>query len=56
MMSLAQISKGKYGNNFTYTLLDEMDDLKYKRNIGLVIGGVALVFGFGYLAYKKFRK
>lgn len=55
MMRLAQVSKAKYGNKFTYTLLDEMDDLKVKRNVGLLLGGVGLI-GVGIYYYLKFRK
>jgi hypothetical protein len=55
MMRLAQVSKSKYGNKFTYTLLDEMDDIKVKRNVGLLLAGVGLV-GFGIYYYLKIRK
>jgi len=56
MMRLAQVSRAKYGNNFTYTLLDEMDTLKVRRNVGLLVAGLALV-GFGaYVLVKKLRR
>jgi len=53
MMSLARISRDKYGNKFTYTLIDNRDVIKKVRNFSIV--GVVLV-GLGaymYFLYKK---
>jgi hypothetical protein len=55
MMRLAQVSKAKYGNKFTYTLIDEIDDIKVKRNVGVLLGGLGLI-GFGIYYYLKTRK
>lgn len=55
MMRLAQVSKAKYGNKFTYTLIDEIDNIKVKRNVGLLLGGIGLI-GFGIYYYLKVRK
>jgi len=49
MMNLAKIHKGKYGNKFTYTLIDERDTKKYVNTFGL---GVVLVL-ISYYIYKK---
>jgi hypothetical protein len=52
-MSLARISRDKYGNKFTYTLIDNRDVIKKVRNFSIV--GVVLV-GLGaymYFLYKK---
>jgi hypothetical protein len=53
MMRLARISGSKYGNKFTYTLLDDKDYIR-KRNTWLVIG--LLGFGSLYIAYKIYKK
>lgn len=55
MMRAAEVSKAKYGNKFTYTLIDEQDTVKFKRNLALVGVGFILVGLGGYLYYKKFR-
>lgn len=55
MMRLAQVSKAKYGNKFTYTLIDEIDNIKVKRNVGLLLGGIGLI-GFGIYYYLKTKK
>lgn len=55
MMRLAQVSKSKYGNKFTYTLLDEMDDIKVKRNVGVLLAGLGLI-GLGVYFYIKTKK
>lgn len=54
MMRLAEVSRMKYGNKFTYTLLDQMDTLKYKRNLALVGAGLGLL-GLGAYLYLRFR-
>ena len=52
MMQLARISKNKYGNNFTYTLLDDRDLLKF-ANTGILIAGLGFVALSIYLFIKK---
>jgi len=49
MMSLARIHKNKYGNNFTYTLIDDRDFIKNANTMGL---GILLVV-VAYYIYKK---
>lgn len=49
MMALARIHRSKYGNNFTYTLIDQRDILKTVNTLGL---GIALVV----LAYYMYTK
>lgn len=55
MMRMAQTSRKKYGNTFTYTLIDERDTLKFRNTT------LGLLFGFGLLTlatylYKKNSK
>lgn len=52
MMGLAQTSKNKYGNSFSYILIDERDTIK-KRNTLLLIGGILLVAASTYFIIKK---
>lgn len=52
MMQAAQVSKSKYGNSFTYTLIDQKDTTKFQRNIALVGVGLVLV-GVGLYFYTK---
>ena len=55
MMRAAELSRVKYGNKFTYTLIDEKDTIKLRRNVALILAGVGLV-GLGvYLYIKKAR-
>jgi hypothetical protein len=56
MMALAQVSKLKYGNVFTYTLIDEKDTIKNTRNTVVLGVGLLLMGVFGYLYYKKFKR
>jgi len=49
---LAKISKAKYGNTFSYILIDERDTIK-TINTTLLIG-IALI-GISYYLYKKSR-
>lgn len=56
MMILAEASKAKYGNVFTYTLIDEKDTIKFQRNMALAGTGLLLVGVFGYIYYRKFLK
>jgi hypothetical protein len=55
MMKAAEISKNKYGNKFTYTLIDERDFVKTVRNISLLGVGLLLI-GVGVYIYYKIRK
>lgn len=53
MMRLAKQSSYRYGNNFTYTLIDEREKLQKGLNYA-VIGGVILgITGLFYYLYKK---
>ena len=55
MMKAAEISKNKYGNKFTYTLIDERDFVKTVRNVSLLGVGLLLI-GVGVYIYYKVRK
>jgi hypothetical protein len=48
MMRMAQVSRGKYGNSFTYTLIDERDTLKFRNTT------ISLLFGFGLLTLASY--
>jgi hypothetical protein len=50
MMQLARIHKNKYGNNFTYTLIDERDIIKVANTLGL---GILLIV-IAFITYQKF--
>jgi hypothetical protein len=53
MMRLAQTSRKKYGNTFTYTLIDERDTLKFRNTTLSLIVGIGLLAFSGYLFTKK---
>jgi hypothetical protein len=53
MMQLARISKNKYGNSFTYTLLDDRDLIKFANTSIALIAGIGLVATSIYLFIKK---
>ena len=53
MMQLARISKNKYGNSFTYTLLDDRNLLKFANTTILLVAGIGLVGLSVYLFIKK---
>lgn len=52
MMRLAQTSRKKYGNTFTYTLIDERDTLKFRNTTLSFIVGLGLLTLATYI-YKK---
>lgn len=52
MMGMAETSRSKYGNNFSYILIDERDTLKL-RNTALLVIGIGIL---GYAAYLFFKK
>jgi hypothetical protein len=55
MMRLARNSASKYGNKFTYTLIDERDYIR-KRNTWIVIAIASLgAIGLAYYLYKKIK-
>jgi hypothetical protein len=55
MMAAATISSAKYGNKFTYTLLDNRDIYKKYRN-NTLIGVILLSVAIGsYFIYKKYK-
>lgn len=53
MMRLAQVSRGKYGNKFSYILLDDRDTLKFRNTAILLIAGIGLLLASSYLFIKK---
>jgi hypothetical protein len=53
MMQLARISKNKYGNSFTYTLLDDRDLIKFANTSVALIAGIGLVAASIYYFIKK---
>ena len=55
MMRLAEISRGLYGNNFTYTLIDEKEIQQKKFKAGIYIGA-ALIALSGYFYYRYYVK
>lgn len=55
MLSMAERSREKYGNTFSYILLDERDEFK-KRNTLLLIAGLGVVGFAAYLFFKKSKK
>ncbi len=55
MMYIAKISSERYGNKFTYTLLDKIDTYKKVRDYSL-LGLIFVVVGLGgYYMYKKYK-
>lgn len=52
MMELANVSRDKYGNTFSYILIDERDAVK-TRNTLLLIGGIFIIAGSLYFLLKK---
>ena len=56
MMRAANVSKDRYGNSFTYTLIDERDLIKSLRNLSLLGVGLVILGLGGYLYYRKFGK
>jgi hypothetical protein len=53
MMQLARISKNKYGNSFTYTLLDDRDLVKFANTSIALIAGIGLIAASIYFFIKK---
>ena len=57
MMDKARKSRDLYGNNFTYTLIDEREQLQNQRKKGVnyaVVGGVLIGLSiYAYVLYKK---
>lgn len=52
MMRLAQVSRSKYGNKFSYILIDERDTIKLRNTVALILG-IGLVGYSIYLLRKK---
>ncbi len=52
MMRLAQVSRSKHGNKFSYILIDERDTLKF-RNTTILVVGIFLILASSYLFIKK---
>lgn len=55
MMAMAETSKGRYGNKFSYILIDELEEVK-KRNAIILIVGLTLIGFSSYLFLKKNKK
>lgn len=57
MMSLARQSRDRYGNSFTYTLIDQREQLQNQRKKEVnytIIGGVLIgLTAYAYFLYKK---
>ena len=56
MMRMARISRNKYGNSFSYILLDDRDTLKFRNTSILLISGIGLLALASYFIYKQIRK
>jgi hypothetical protein len=54
MMDMARKSREKYGNTFTYTLIDKKEIIKKRLNIAVV--GAILIALTGYVYYLKKKK
>lgn len=52
MIRLAQKSREKYGNSFSYILIDDRDALKF-RNTTLLVGGLLIIASAVYLLVNK---
>ena len=52
MMGMAETSRSKYGNQFSYILIDQRDTIKF-RNTALLIVGLGLLGYATYLLLKK---
>jgi len=57
MMNKAKISRDLYGNQFTYTLIDQREQIQNSRKKGInyaIVGGVLIGLSiYGYILYKK---
>ena len=53
MIRLAELSRIKYGNSFTYTLIDEVNKIKKTRNFLLLGLGFVLIGVSGYYYFKS---
>jgi hypothetical protein len=53
MMNMARQSKNKYGNNFTYTIIDKKQIYKRRINYALVGGIIIALTGYVYYLKKK---
>lgn len=55
MMRLARISGSRYGNKFTYTLIDERDTIRTRNTLGIILLVVGLAVYSSYTLYKKYK-
>jgi hypothetical protein len=55
-MDMTKVHEDKYGNSFTYTLIDERAIQRRKRAIWLGFGMLAVMIGGGYYMVKKIFK
>lgn len=53
MMDMARKSREKYGNKFTYTLIDKKEILKKRLNLAVVGAVVIALTGYAYYLKKK---
>jgi hypothetical protein len=56
MMRMARTSRNKYGNNFSYILLDDRDTLKFRNTSILLISGIGLIAFATYYYFKVLKK
>ena len=54
-MSLVRKHKDKYGNTFTYTLIDERAANRQVKRYGVYAIGAAIVFIAGYIGFKAYK-
>jgi hypothetical protein len=56
MMRMARTSRNKYGNSFSYILLDDRDTLKFRNTSILLISGIGLIAFATYYYFKVLKK
>jgi hypothetical protein len=56
MMRMARTSRNKYGNSFSYILLDDRDTFKFRNTSILLISGVGLIAFATYYYFKVLKK
>jgi hypothetical protein len=56
MMSMARTSRNKYGNSFSYILLDDRDTFKFRNTSILLISGIGLIAFATYYYFKVLKK
>lgn len=56
MMRMARTSRNKYGNSFSYILLDDRDTFKFRNTSILLISGIGLIAFATYYYFKVLKK